>query len=204
MHISDGVLSPVMVATTSVAGAAMVAYSLRGIKERDVPKIALMSAVFCVGSLIHFRVGPSSVHLLLSGVIGVILGKRAPCALCVALLFQFFVIQFGGITTLGANILSTSIPAITVGYMVRYFLKKGANPLIIGAIAGALSVAMTVVIVVILLIESNIKFGIGVLSAANTLAIGHLPVMIIEAFVTAFTLKYIMNSKPEIILERRH
>ncbi len=203
MHISDGVLSPTIIATTSVLATGLVAYSIKGTKEKELPKIALMATVFCVGSLIHFRVGPSSVHLLLSGVIGVILGRRAPIALCAALLFQFFVMQFGGITTLGANILSTSIPAISVGYITRYFLKKGVNPLIVGGISGGISVAMTVCIVVIMLVESNLRFGIGPLSAAKTLAIGHVPVMIIEAFVTAFTLKYIMKTRPEIIMERR-
>ncbi len=203
MHISDGVLSPAMVLVTSSGSAGLLAYSIHGTKEKEIPKIALMAAVFCVGSLIHFRVGPSSVHLLLSGIIGVILGRRSAIALCVALLFQFFVMQFGGITSLGANILSTSVPAITVGYITRYFIKKGVSPLVLGGLAGAVSVAMTVAIVSIMLIESNLKFGIGPFSAVRMIALGHVPVMIIEAFVTAFTLKYIIKTKPEIIIERR-
>ena len=86
MHILDGVLSPPVVAVTSVAAAGLVAWSLKGTKEEDVPKIAVTSALFFVGSLVHVNVGASSVHLLLSGIIGLVLGRRTPLAISIALI----------------------------------------------------------------------------------------------------------------------
>lgn len=199
MHISDGVLSPVITGITSVAAAGMVTYALVGIKEKELPKVALMAAAFCVGSAIHFRVGPSSVHLLLTGVIGLLLGKRAPLALFMALLFQLVAFQYGGITSLGANILTTSIPAVLVGMGARKAMRRWNHPLPIGALAGGVSVLGTVLLVILLLIESNVRYGIGILSAARLLFIGHVPVMVVEAFVTAFVFQYMVNVRPEMI-----
>ena len=114
MHILDGVLGPPVVAATSVAAAGLVGWSLKDTKEKDIPQIALMSAVFFVGSLVHVNIGGSSVHLLLSGIIGLTLGRRTPVAVSIALILQLLILQFGGITSLGANIIDVSIPAMLI------------------------------------------------------------------------------------------
>ena len=40
------------------------------IREDEIPRVALVTAAFFVASLIHVRVGPTSVHLLLNGLVG--------------------------------------------------------------------------------------------------------------------------------------
>ncbi len=200
MHILDGVLGTPVVAVTSVAAAGLVAWSAKGTKEKDVPKIALMSAVFFVGSLVHVNIGGSSVHLLLSGIIGMVLGRRTPLAVSLALILQLLIIHFGGLTSLGANIIDVSIPAMLVAFLVKPYLgeKRKVN-FAVGAVSGGLSVILTIIFVSIMLIESNMRFGFGPFSAVTGLMIGHIPIVIIEAIVTGFAIQMIMQIRPEIL-----
>jgi len=206
MHILDGVLGTPVVAATSVAAAGVVAWSLKGTKEKDVPKIALMSAVFFVGSLVHVNVGGSSVHLLLSGIIGLVLGRRTPVAISIALILQLLILQFGGITSLGANIIDVSIPAMLIAALVRPYLGRSRKlDFACGAASGGLSVVVTVLFVSVMLIESNLRFGFGPFSAVTGLLVGHIPVVIIETVVTGFAVSMIAAVRPEMLgLELRN
>jgi cobalt/nickel transport system permease protein len=71
VHISDGVLQvPWLLGGFGVAGI-LVLLSLWRVRDDEVPRMALLSAAFFIVSLIHVRVGPTSVHLLFHGLIGV-------------------------------------------------------------------------------------------------------------------------------------
>lgn len=202
MHILDGVLGAPVVAVTSVAAAGLVAWSLKGTKERDIPKIALMSAVFFAGSLIHVNIGGSSVHLLLSGIIGLVLGRRATLAIAVSLIVQLLTIHFGGLTSLGANIIDVSVPAMIIAWLIRPYIGKGKKMnFFCGAVSGGLSVIFTIVFVSIMLIESNVRFGYGPFNAIEGLMIGHIPVIVIEAIVTGFAVHMIAQIRPEMLTD---
>ena len=71
MHISDGVLSaPVLI--SGFAGTAVItAITIRNMDLEEIPKISVITAVFFVASLIKFPAGPTSVHLILNGLVGV-------------------------------------------------------------------------------------------------------------------------------------
>lgn len=200
MHISDGVLGTPVVAATSVAAAGLVAYSLKGTKEKEIPRIALMSAVFFVGSLVHINVGGSSVHLILSGIIGLVLGRRTPIAISIALLFQMLLFQFGGLSSYGANIIDVSVPAMIMAWLIKPILGKDSKRDFLGGfLAGSMSVALTIVFVSVMLIESNMRFGFGPFSSINGLMIGHIPIMLGEGIVTGFAVRMIMKTRPDII-----
>ena len=112
MHIADGVLSTPVAVGASALTAAAIAYSVKGMKEEDIPKTSLMAGVFFAVSLISIPVGPSSIHPLFAGLLGVVLGRRAPLAIFVGLLLQAVLFQHGGLSTLGANTLMLAIPAL--------------------------------------------------------------------------------------------
>jgi cobalt/nickel transport system permease protein len=200
MHISEGVLSAPMVAATSVAAVGLVAYSLKGIKEEDIPRISLMSAVFFVGSFIHVNVGGSSVHLLLTGIIAIILGRRTPIAISIALLLQALLFQYGGLTTYGANIINMSLTPMIIASLIRPLLGEGSKKdTALGAFAGFSSVVFCLLCVSLMLVESNIRYGFGAFSSVNMLIVGHIPVMLIEAVVTGIAVRMILKVRPEII-----
>lgn len=71
-----------------------------------------MSAMFFIASFIHIPIGPTSIHLILSGLIGAFLGFNAGLAIFAALLLQALLFGYGGITVLGVNLLMIASPAV--------------------------------------------------------------------------------------------
>jgi cobalt/nickel transport system permease protein len=79
--------------------------------------VALLTAAFFVASLVHVRVGPTSAHLLLNGLVGVLLGWRAGLAIPVGLFLQAALIGHGGFTTLGVNACVMTLPALLAAWL---------------------------------------------------------------------------------------
>ena len=71
MHISEGVLRPEIIISTSVAAVCFAGYFLWRLKSDEIVRTAAMSAVFFMGSFIHVPLGITSIHLMLSGLVGV-------------------------------------------------------------------------------------------------------------------------------------
>ena len=73
------------------------------VRDEEIPRIALMTAAFFIASLIHVSIGPTSVHLLLNGLLGVVIGRRAPLAVLIGIGLQFALFAHGGASTIGVN-----------------------------------------------------------------------------------------------------
>jgi cobalt/nickel transport system permease protein len=120
VHISDGVLAtPWWVGGFALAGLLFYFGSLR-LQDEEIPRIALLTAAFFIASLFHVRVPPTSVHLILNGLVGVVLGWRACLAIPVGLFLQVLLINHGGFTTLGVNTCVMVLPAL-----LSYYIWKG-------------------------------------------------------------------------------
>lgn len=117
VHISDGVLSPTWLTGGFVLAALLVLLGSWRIRDEEIPQIALLSAAFFVASLFHVRVWPTSVHLLLNGLLGVLLGWRACLAIPVGLFLQAVLIQHGGYYTLGINSCVLVLPALLSSWL---------------------------------------------------------------------------------------
>src|ERR1043166_1368013 len=89
----------------------LLAANARRLADEEIPRLALLSAAFFVASLIHVRVGPTSVHLLLNGLVGVVLGRRAVVAITVGLVLQGVLIGHGGYGSRGVNVCVMTFPA---------------------------------------------------------------------------------------------
>ena len=194
MHLADGVLSTPVIIATYGASIGALAIAAKGIEEEDIPKISLMSATFFAASLISIPVPPTSVHPLLCGLIGIILGKRAALAFFPALLLQALLFKHGGITSLGANTIMLFIPAY-ISYLLynKLPIKK---PLIRAGLVGAVSVIMTVIILIILLALTDQRFAQGDFSVVKIAIVGHLPILIGESIITGFAVQFIEKNKP--------
>ena len=187
-----------MIAVTSLAGAGAVAVALRGIKTEEISKIALMTAVFFVGSTIHVPIGPTSVHLLLAGFTGLVIGNRTPIAVLIALLLQLFLLHLGGLASLGANVMIQSLPAMLLGALFRPRLAtaNAAAAFSYGFTTGAASVAGSTLLLALLLVQSNQRFGMGPFSTVSAVIAGHFVLMIVEGFCTAFAVQFIVGVRP--------
>ncbi|MGB2728666.1 MAG: cobalt transporter CbiM [Halobacteriota archaeon] len=205
VHISDGVLSlPVLAAGWAITGvliAVAIWWSKRkGSIVEEIPKLSVMTAAFFVASLIHVAVGPTSVHLILCGLMGVTLGILAYPAIFIGLVLQAFLFGHGGVTTIGINTVVMGVPALIAYGIFKAgsklgFSRKGVSEGIFGAIAGGLAVALAVLLLVICLLTTGKEFS----GVASLVAVAHIPIMIIEAAVVGSVVAFLMKVKPELI-----
>lgn len=196
MHLADGVLSLPVVALTSGAAVGLVAYSIRGITEEEVPQISLLTGAFFALSLLSIPIGPTSVHPLLGGLLGIILGKRASLAFFIGLLLQALLFQHGGLTTLGANTLSFALPALVVHRLFYHMERRSVFWR--GALAGGLAIIGTALLVVVCLLATDPRFGGGLFSVVNVLVMAHLPLIFIEGLLTGSAIRFLHTTRPEI------
>jgi cobalt/nickel transport system permease protein len=196
MHISEGVLSgPVLISGAALAAAG----TAIGLKQLDYDRIAragLLSGAFFVASLVHVPLGPASVHLVMNGIVGVLLGWSAFPAILVALALQAVFFQFGGITTLGVNTVIMALPAV-VCYLAFGRLLGGRAGMALAAAGacGALAVLLSGALVALALMFTEESF----LEVALAIAAAHVPVMIIEGIVTALSIGFLRKVQPSML-----
>jgi len=197
MHIVDGALSTPVLAIGAVLAVAGVAKGLKKLDYDQLPLVGVLSAAFFVASYIHLPVGFSSVHLVLNGLIGVALGWAAFPALLVALILQAVFFGFGGFLVLGVNTFNIALPAVLVYYLCRPFIINGSprRAAIWGGVGGAAAVALTTLMVAGSLALSGEAFWL----AAKATLLAHIPVMIVEGFVTAAAMLLISKVKPDFL-----
>lgn len=202
-HIPDGVVSNEILMITGCAAIAAVGYGLRKLDTDKIPQTAMMAAVFFISSLITFPVGPSSIHLLFNGLMGLMLGWAAVPAIFVALLLQLMFFGYGGLLSLGLNTFNMAIPAIFIALTLRPLLlsrlAKGKTipktaTMALGATAGGFSIALTTALLSASLVLSGQEFApmLKVLMATN------IPLLIIESAVTAVIVSFLLRTSPQI------
>lgn len=227
MHIPDGLLpAPVCIGGYAVTGLATW-YSLRQINRRpnpseDVPKAALLTAAFFVASSIHIPIPPASVHLVLNGLLGVVLGYYAFPAILIGLFFQAVMFGHGGLTTLGVNAAMMGIPALLSYHLFQLHSRfeqprleqsrlersgtKHAEPtnrFVIGFafLAGAFGLGLAAMIFLVLII-TTIPSGFDAATeqaALYGLTLAHLPLMVLEGIFTAMLVLFLRRVKPELL-----
>jgi cobalt/nickel transport system permease protein len=196
-HVPDGVLSaPVIVAGAAVSLAGC-AYGLRRLEAERIPQVAVLSAVFFVAALVHFPVGPSSVHLILNGLTGIVLGWVAFPAIVVALLLQAVLFGFGGLVVLGVNVANMALPAVLCGALFRAVARSGRRrrTMMAAGLAGGLGAVLTALLVALALALSGREFA----TAAKLVVFTHLPVVVIEAVFSAAVIGLLLRVKPEFL-----
>src|SRR5680860_179798 len=95
-HIPDGVLATPILIGGAVVSVIAVSIAVRRLQPEQIPQAAVMASAFFVASLISVPVGVSSVHLILNGLMGLVLGWAAVPAILVALLLQTIFFGYGG------------------------------------------------------------------------------------------------------------
>ena len=127
MHISDGIISVEVAITTGVVATLFCAYALKKLSNEKIALVAALSALFFVTSFIHIPFGPTQIHLMLLGFIGIFLGNLAFLSISIALILQALLLGFGGLTSLGANIIIMAMPAFMVYLIFKLNIMKKIN-----------------------------------------------------------------------------
>ncbi|MCB9947071.1 MAG: cobalt transporter CbiM [Rhodospirillaceae bacterium] len=197
-HIPDGVLSPAVLAGGGILAAGGLAAALRHLDEARIARTAILAAVFFAASLIVVPVGPSSVHLLLGALMGLVIGTATFPAVLIALVLQAVLFGFGGLTTLGVNTFNIALPGVLFGLLAHGYVGRAQAPaaMLAAGAAAAAAVAGTAGLVALALILSSADF----VQPAKVLGLTYLPLMLAEALITGFAVGFLKRVKPEIFL----
>jgi len=197
MHISEGVLAAPVLISGATLTAGGVAVGLKKMETSEVPAVALLSSAFFVASLIHVPVGPASVHLVLNGLTGLLLGWMAFPAILVGLVLQAVFFQFGGLTSLGVNTFNMAFPAVFVYYLFIPLRRSSSRSLIFAGstMCGALAILLSGLFIGLSLVFTGEPFW----EVAQLTVAAHVPVMIVEGLLTGFCVLFLMKVKPELL-----
>ncbi|MFK8182843.1 MAG: cobalt transporter CbiM [Phormidesmis sp.] len=211
MHIPDGIVpAQVCAAGYSLTGF-LTWYSLRKINKQgdpsaSVPKASLLTAAFFVASSLYIPIPPSSVHLLLNGLLGVVLGYFAFPAILIGLFFQALIVGHGGLTTLGVNAAMMGLPALLSYHIFQLRLLKKGLPSrwmtgLFAFLGGAIGLAITALIftgIVIATVPADFNAQ-AEQAAVMTLTLSHIPLAILEGTFTAMLVLFLQRVKPELL-----
>jgi cobalt/nickel transport system permease protein len=169
--------------------------------------IALSGAfIFLLSSLKLPSVTGSSSHPTGTGLSTVLYGIACTSFLSIiVLIFQALLLAHGGLTTLGANVVSMGIFGPACGFAVWYVLRKKAHVSIPVAMFCTAAIAdfMTYVATSfeLTLAYHDVGFVTAFTEFLTTFAITQIPLSIVEGIIFAMFAMYLMNNKPEIFGE---
>ncbi|MCT7593674.1 cobalt transporter CbiM [Aliarcobacter butzleri] len=197
MHISDGIISIEVATVSAVATLAFCVYSFKNLTNEKIALVASMSALFFVTSFIHIPFGVTQIHLMLIGFIGIFLGSVAFISIAIALILQALLLGFGGLSSLGANILVMALPAYLVYLIFKLEILKKLNEKVKFFLVGFLGVFISSLLLFTVLVFSKDEY----LAVAYSIIAVNIPTMILEGIVTMFLLFYIKKSMPKLLKE---
>jgi cobalt/nickel transport system permease protein len=200
MHIYEGILSQstagvAVLAAGTVLTAGGTALGLAKMDYERLPRVAMLSATFFVVSLIHVPAVPTSMHLVLNGLVGLILGWAAFPALLVALLLQAVFFQFGGLTPLGINTLNMALPAVVCYYLYHRAVLAKSDKL---AAAAGFAAGVTGILLAALLMAVSIRIA-GFHTIGTLIVISYLGLALIEGLVTGSVVMFLRKVSPELL-----
>lgn len=202
MHIYEGVLAgtpqgQLLLLAGAAAAAVGTAVGLRKLDYQRMPQAAVLSAAFFVASLVHVPIGPTSAHLVLNGLLGLVLGWAAFPAVLVALVLQAAFFSFGGPTALGLNALVMALPAVACHYLFYAPVRNGRESLVFwaGCAAGVTATLLGALLTAAVLALAGKPFEL--LGVAFLVA--HLPLAIIEGSVTGSVVVLVRKVRPELL-----
>jgi len=202
MHIAEGILAATsegrqLLLAGGALCAAGTAVGLYRLDYERMPRVAVLSSAFFVASLIHVPIGPTAEHLVLSGLLGLVLGWAAFPAVLVALLLQAVLFSYGGLTTLGVNTLIMGAPAVLCHYLFGPLVRSGREPVVF---AGAFAAGAAGILFGAALNAGTLALaGNGYEVFAALVAVLHLPLAGVEGLVTGSVVVLLRKVRPELL-----
>lgn len=197
MHISDGILSGPVLATGFGGAAVLAAITMRRMDMEEIPKISVITSVFFVSSLIHVPVGPSSVHLILNGLVGIVLGMRAFPAILLGIILQAILFGHGGVSVIGVNSVMMGMGGLLAYgvWQLRRFFTFKHKEVIFGGLAGGTGVLVSGLILALALLTTGEEFA----ATAGAVLAAHIPIIIVETIVVGACAGFLTRVKPQIL-----
>ncbi|MDR2175918.1 MAG: cobalt transporter CbiM [Synergistaceae bacterium] len=199
MHISEGFLSPQVLAAGWVAAGVGTAVGLKKLKTDKIVRVAVFSSVFFLASLVNVRIGPASTHLSLIAPVGLVLGWSVFPALLTALLLQAVLLQFGGLLVLGVNTTDMALPGLIVYllFAARIRRENGPAAAVFAFAAGFSAVILAAAGAGCFLTLSDP----GMAGAVKVFLAAHLPLALAEGAITLVMVEFLKKTAPDILSE---
>ncbi len=212
MHLADGVLPLRWAVSFAAAAVPFVAVALALLRRRAdgdprlKPLVAMVAAAVFVLSAMPIPVpfaGTCS-HPCGTGLAAVIVGPwMTVLVTVVALLLQALFLAHGGLTTLGADVLSMGVAGAFVGYGAFCLLRRARAPLPAAAFAaGLLSDWATYGVTSVELaaaLHGARPFGQVAVAVALAFVPTQLPLGVLEALLTAGAVAFIARRRPDLV-----
>ncbi len=197
MHISEGVLSPPLLLGGWALTLACLTIALRRLPLVKIPEVAVLTSAFFIASLIHVPIGPTSAHLVLNGLAGLLLGWNVFVVVFLGLAMQALFFQYGGLTVLGVNTFNLGLPALLSHYLFRGLLipNNSKKLFVAGFGAGFFSLLVSGLLVALSLYFTRQEF----LTLGSLFFGAHLPIALAEGLITGFVLTFLGKAKPEVL-----
>ncbi len=202
MHISEAVLAAtpagqVVLLAGTAAAIVGTGIGLRQLEEDRIPQAALLGSAFFVASAIQVPMFGSSVHLVLSGLMGLILGWAAFPTVLVALVLQVAFCGIAGATVLGVNTLIMALPAVVCHYLFRTTASSNHRHTVFasGFAAGLLGILFGALLSAAALALA----GRPLVILGQVFLAAHLPVAVVEGFVTGSVIVLVRQVRPEML-----
>nr|WP_320160351.1 energy-coupling factor ABC transporter permease [uncultured Methanoregula sp.] len=177
-------------------------------EQRDtLPLLAVSGAfIFVLSSLKMPSVTGSCSHPTGTGLSAIMFGPFLTSVLgLIVLLYQALFLAHGGLSTLGANVFSMAIAGPIAGYWIyRAGKAVGLNTFVTVFLAAAFADLVTYVVTSFQLALAFPAATGGITASfaafAVIFAITQIPLAIIEGVIIALTFKYIIQSRPDILI----
>jgi cobalt/nickel transport system permease protein len=218
MHIPDGLMDPTVSAIgwiefLVVLGAVLLLAGNR-VKEKNLPRVAVLSAGIFVAQMLNFPIGGGTTgHLVGGALFAIIAGPMvAVIGMTVVLLIQALMFGDGGITALGLNALNMAVIAPLTGWGVYTLLKtmtekegrrsSAASGFVVGAAAWAsvfVAAAACAAELAVSYAVSSGAYGIAATVSVPAMLGMHAVIGVGEGIITAGVLAYLWNVLPDAI-----
>jgi cobalt/nickel transport system permease protein len=164
--------------------------------EDDIPRIGVFTAAFFIASSLRIPLGFASVHLVLNGLIGVTLGRRAMLAVVVGLALQSLLLHHGGIEALGVNSCIVGIPALLAWFCFPILKRLGLPAFARGFLLGSGAVVASVALnFLVLLLGGKDDWE----TLAKLVLLAHVPVVFVEGMLLGIVVQYLEKVKPDML-----
>ncbi len=198
VHLSDGALATPWWVGGYAGLAVLLAVAMWRVREEEIPRIGVLTAAFFVASSIHIKLAvlPTSAHLILNGLVGVVLGRRAPLAIAVGLTLQFYLLGHGGQTTIGINACVVGLPALAAGLLYPLLRRMGVPPFVRGVLLGGGAVAASATLNFLVLLFGGKEDW---QTLARLVLLAHVPIVILEGLMLGVLVSYLEKVKPDML-----
>ncbi|GAB4435230.1 MAG: hypothetical protein OHK0040_06370 [bacterium] len=214
MHLSEGILPVKDVVITFIISAPFVIIGFKKIAEQKKQNPLYFSLVGLLGAAVFVisafpipvPVAGTCSHPAGTGLSAIFLGPFPSVVVSfIALLIQALFMAHGGLTTLGANVLTMGVCGSFCGYAAYMFGRRAKlsyfwSGFLAGFVADIVTYAATAFVLAASLADNTLQAFTEIgLAFVPTQA----PLSILEGVITAFAVKYVFQNKPELLENRK-